>query len=59
MCVDIFIGQSVGTQYVTRCATMQETQTNGETFSYALTSMSNLKLLCRMDSIADVKRFVN
>ena len=38
---------------------MQETQTNGQTFSNALISMSNLKLLCRMDSIADVKRFVN
>ena len=57
--VDIFIGQSVGTQNVTRRATTQETQTNGRTFSYALISMSNLKLLCRMDSIADVKRFVN
>ena len=57
--VDIFIGQSMGTQNVTRRATMQETQTNGQTFNYALISMSNLKLLCRMDSIADVKRFVN
>ena len=56
---DIYIGQFVGTQNVTRRTIMQETQTNGQTFSYALTSMSNLKLLCRMDSIADVKRFVN